>query len=234
MDMDDSEKVAHDHFTHLGFKKIEYEPEGESKPPDFLLDSRIAVEVRRLNQNEAPSQSGMRPRGLEEVAIPIWKNIQRLLPEFGPPTGQVSWYIHIKYSRPVPRRRDLETALRQHLQAFRDGPIHTPATIRLFDNFMIEIFRAGRLYPDYFVMSGRSDEDSGGWVISELERNLQLCIDEKTAKVSAIRTKYTDWWLALIDHINYGGEEAIQIPPHDWDKIVLINPLDHTKAFVPR
>ena len=52
-------------------------------------------------------------------------------------------------------------------------------------------------------MGGRSDLDSGGWVIPELERNLKICIDEKTAKVSAIRGRYSELWLALIDHINY-------------------------------
>ncbi len=229
--MDDAERAALDYFTHLGFKVVLYEPEGKSKPPDFLLDGRIAAEVRRLNQNEIPSQPGMRPRGLEEVAIPIQKNIQRLLRSFGPPTAQVSWFVHLKYSRPVPGWRDIETALRRHLQFFRDDPIQTPVTIRLFDKFVVRICRAGPLFPYYFVMGGRFDRDAGGWLIPELERNLRICIDEKTAKVSAIRSKYPEWWLVLIDHINYGEQETIQTPPHDWDKIVLIDPLSHTQAL---
>ena len=224
--MDDFETVAYNYFTHLGFKKVVYEPEGKSKPPDFLVDDRIAVEVRRLNQNEVSSQPGMKRRGLEEIADPVWNNIQRLLPSLGPPTGQVSWYVCIKYSRPVPSKRQIEAAVRKHLQAFRGSAIQNPATIRISNNFMLKVFRAGRLYRDYFVMGGRSDYDSGGWVIPELERNLKICIDEKTVKVSGIRTKYPEWWLALIDLINYGREEAIQVPPHDWDKIILINPLN--------
>jgi hypothetical protein len=229
--MDDSETLAQAYLTHLGFKNVVYEPEGKSKPPDFLVEQRIAVEVRRLNQHEVSSQAGTKPRGLEEVAIPVWDNIQRLLPSLGPPNGGVSWYIHIRYSRPVPKRRALEDAVRRHLEAFRDGAVQNPTTIRVFKNFIIKLFRAGRLYSDYFVMGGRSDFDSGGWVIPELERNLKICIDEKTAKVSAIRGKYSEWWLALIDRINYGAQEAIQVPPHNWDKIILINPLDPTKAF---
>jgi hypothetical protein len=80
-------------------------------------------------------------------------------------------------------------------------------------------------------MGAVSDRDSGGWVTTELERNLQLCIDEKTAKMSAIRTKYAEWWLLLVDHINYGVEDALQVPPHDWDRIILVSPFDHTQAF---
>jgi hypothetical protein len=49
--------------------------------------------------------------------------------------------------------------------------------------------------------------------------------------MSGIRTKYAEWWLVLIDHINYGGKEVLQVPPHNWDKIILINPHDHTQAF---
>ena len=229
--MDDSEAAAQAYLTHLGFKNVVYEPEGESKPPDFLVEQRIVVEVRRLNQHEVSSKAGTKLRGLEEVAIPVWDHLQSLLPSLGPPKAGASWYIHIKYSRPVPKRRTLKDAVRRHLEAFRDGALQNPTTIRVFKNFTIKLFRAGRLYSDYFVMGGRSDFDSGGWVIPELERNLKICIDEKTAKVAAIRGKYSEWWLALIDRINYGAEEAIRVPPHNWDKIILINPLDPTKAF---
>ena len=51
--MDASEIVAYKYLEYRGFKKIVFEPEGKSTPPDFFVDDRIAVEVRRLNQNEA-------------------------------------------------------------------------------------------------------------------------------------------------------------------------------------
>jgi hypothetical protein len=229
--LDDSETIANKYLAHRGFQKIDFEPEGKSKPPDFLVDDRIAVEVRRLNQNELCTTPGTKPRGLEEVAIPVWKNIQQLLPSLGHPKGQFSWYVFIRYSRPVPGRRQIEDAIRQHLGAFRDNPTQKPATIQIFDNLVLKLFPAGRLYPDYFVMGGRSDYDTGGWVIPELERNLKICIDDKTAKMSGIRGKYAEWWLVLIDHINYGAEEALPVPPHNWDKIILINPQDHTQAY---
>jgi hypothetical protein len=229
--MDDTEKVACLYLTSLGFKKVSYEPEGKKKPPDFVLDDRIAVEVRRLNQNELFSRAGVKPRGLEEVAIPVRNNIQRLLPSLGPPTANVSWYVDIKFGRPVPKWNRVKAVLTQHLKDFQDSPVQNPITIRLFDNFVLKLFRAGPIYPDYFVMGGGTDRDSGGWVVPELERNLKICIDDKTAKISGIRMKYPEWWLLLVDHINHGGEAAIRIPPHDWDKIILISPHDHRRAF---
>ena len=57
---------------------------------------------------------------------------------------------------------------------------------------------------------------------------------QKTGKVARVRHKYPEWWLVLVDRIGYGvldsGEfqrlrELSQLD-HDWDKIVLVNPLD--------
>ncbi len=49
--MDQSESHARDYLEHLGLGRVVYQPDG-NVPPDFLVDGRIAVEVRRLNENE--------------------------------------------------------------------------------------------------------------------------------------------------------------------------------------
>ncbi len=49
--MDTSERIVWEYLLHRGFRDVVYEPEGKV-PPDFLVDNRVAVEVRRLNQNE--------------------------------------------------------------------------------------------------------------------------------------------------------------------------------------
>jgi hypothetical protein len=83
-----------------------------------------------------------------------------------------------------------------------------------------------------------SDSDSGGWVIESLERNLRLCIEEKTAKVASFRSQYPEWWLVLVDHVAYGLDsfdlaqfrKSVRVP-HTWDRVVIVNPLDHTHYF---
>ena len=80
--MDKSEEVANSYLVHLGFESIVFEPDG-NVPPDFLVDARIAVEVRRLNQNEV-TESGF--QSLEEVAIPLQMRIGKLLASLGPAT----------------------------------------------------------------------------------------------------------------------------------------------------
>ena len=63
--MDDSEARIAAYLAHRGFTDVVYEPDG-NVPPDFLVDGRIAVEVRRLNLNAV---TGTEYQGLEEASI---------------------------------------------------------------------------------------------------------------------------------------------------------------------
>jgi len=44
--MDSSERIVYEYLSSQGFSDVAYEPDG-NVPPDFLLNGRIAVEVRR-------------------------------------------------------------------------------------------------------------------------------------------------------------------------------------------
>ena len=70
-----SEALVETYLKGLGQIDVHYELDG-NVPPDFLVDGRIAVEVRRLNQNH-DGGSGSGPRGLEEAAIPLWRGSAR-------------------------------------------------------------------------------------------------------------------------------------------------------------
>jgi hypothetical protein len=72
--MNREEKIAEAYLKSLGFKNVVFEPDGNI-PPDFSMDGRIAVEVRRLNQHFFTKDE---VRGLEEGRLPLFK----LLPEF--------------------------------------------------------------------------------------------------------------------------------------------------------
>jgi hypothetical protein len=230
-----SEELAEKYLVHLGFKSIEYEPDGNI-PPDFLVDGRIAVEVRRLNQNEV-TRSGF--RGLEEVARPTADGIRSLLPSLGPTQSGISWFVCYTLKRPLPPWKRLRSALRRHLEAFRDDTRNdkcTSATIA--GSLELALMRAGDPHPTYFVPGGYSDYDSGGWVFGEIQKNLRLCIEEKTNKIAPYRHKYPGWWLILDDRIGYGVDdcdrklyrEQLGIT-HSWDKVILLNPADHRSAF---
>jgi hypothetical protein len=87
---DASEKLVADFLAYRGLTDIAYEPDGKATP-DFLVDRRIAVEVRRLNQNY---DTGKSTEGLEEVAIPLWHGLKKLASSLGPSRAGESWFLN--------------------------------------------------------------------------------------------------------------------------------------------
>jgi hypothetical protein len=240
--MDDCEVIARDYLTrHLGFKRVDREPEGKAKFPDYLIvDIGVAAEVRRLNQNWQSPRPGTKGKGVFESIHRIRACTERTLGSLGPPTGIVSWVVEIEYGQPDSARQKAgQKAIRQFLEAFRDSPTtQTATTVALFDDFKLELCSAGRLHKNGFILGACNCSESGGWLGPELTRNVQICIDEKTDrwKTSGIpRAKYSGWWLLLVDLISHGRGGKIQVrpqvAPYNWDKIVLISPFDHTRTF---
>jgi len=233
--MDGSEKAAKDHLVYLGFEGIVYEPDG-NVPPDFLVNGTIAVEVRRLNQNE---DTGSRFRGLEETAIPLQTRIGNLLKSLGPPKSGFSWFVHYSVRRPVPDWDVLRPAIREYLIAFRDDRLAVRSTtFTVAECIQVELIRASNAHTTCFVSGGYTDHDSGGWVFEETRKNLRLCIAEKTQKIAHVRDKYPEWWLILVDRIGYGVDDCDRQLfhkhlgiKHSWDKVILLNPLNHRSAF---
>src|SRR5215475_13436533 len=105
--MDSSEKAVFTYLSYQGFEDVAYEPDG-NVPPDFLINGRIAAEVRHLNQNE---QTASGTRGLEEVAKPLYAHINQLVQSLGPPTAGENWYVFYRFRRPVPSWKKLERRL---------------------------------------------------------------------------------------------------------------------------
>ena len=232
--MDRSERTVSQYLSHRGFRDVVHEPDG-NVPPDFLLDGCIAVEVRRLNQNEDTPDG---PRGLEEAAIPLQAKVNRLLGTLGSSRSGQSWYVMYSFRRPLPPWDKLANALRVELAAFRDDTEHQPTSRKIAPGFRVKLYRAGHPYPEFFVFGGCTDSDTGGFVLSELNRNIRICVAEKTKKIARVRDRYHHWWLVLVDHVGYGlsGSDREQLRQlvqldHSWDKIILVNPLDATQGY---
>ena len=85
-----------------GFKDIVFEPDGNI-PPDFSIEGKIAVEVRRLNQNFF---AGDEVSGLEEDRIPLFKLLEESLKKFNSQYIGNSYWISIRFGRPIPNRED--------------------------------------------------------------------------------------------------------------------------------
>jgi hypothetical protein len=232
--MDTCEELAQGHLFNLGFSDVIFEPDG-SCPPDFLVDGRIAVEVRRLNRNEQ-MESGL--RGVEVDHIATVKRFCKLLAELGPPRAGVSWFVGYKHQTPIPQWDRIKKKLRRRLVDFRDNEDEQRLrSIPIADGFEIEILhKASKPHATFFVFGGSNDSGAGEFVVPEIERNVRLCITEKTGTCAECRHKYPEWWLILVDWISFGGAVSDQDLgcldiDHDFDKVILLNPLDTKIAF---
>lgn len=230
--MDECERIAREHLVRRGFKTVVYEPDG-NVPPDFLVDGRVAVEVRRLNQHE---NLGNLNRSLEEVEIPLMQHAESLLKSMGPPGSTGSWFVWFRFRRPVMKWKSLEPILRRELDTIRRGGAPIPSTVRVAKDFYIRLVPASQVHPTFFLLGGCTDQDSGGWIVPELARNLKICIDEKTRKIAHIRKRYPEWWLVLVDYIAFGSQSDIDKLHddfgigHRWDKVILVDPTNPERA----
>jgi hypothetical protein len=231
--MDDAEAQAKRYLLQLGLGPAGYEPDGNC-PPDLLTANRIAVEVRRLNQHFLLDGQAM---ALERDSFPLLNGMRRLLESFGPPTDGLSWFVSYHFHRPVPAWKRIEKAVRPVLERIDGARVAPEETIRPLPGFRLHLVSCSHAQASRFVLGGYTDYDSGGSLFAKLQSNIQICVDEKAAKIARYRTRYSRWWLILVDRTGLGATypesswilNRIQIR-HDLDRLVVIHPSDSSLA----
>lgn len=216
--------MAEVYLNGLGLGAVVHEPDG-NVPPDFVVGDRIAVEVRRLNQHY---MEGDVQRSLEQGSIPFQQGFVKLLEVTRPVGRSGSWFVMFSFSRPLVPWRHLRQMVRAALLRFAAEPTDEAWRIPVAKNFKLTFLRSSKDFGQPFVLGGYTDMDAGGWVASEVIRNLSAYVAEKTVKVLPFRSKYPEWWLLLVDHIALARDDADvrehYSRPVEWDRIVLISP----------
>jgi hypothetical protein len=222
--LDAAEEAAFRHLCATCTSSIVYEPDGNI-PPDFLVDGRVAVEVRRLNRNEVGS---CRPVGLEQSRIPFVHRFQNLLASAGG-SGHAAWWVGLEFRRPIPPWEMLAPALGQLLEGFVADT--SPRSMRqaIGPNVTVEIVPRPSPAQRAFALGWVTDGDADECGSAEAERNLRLCIGEKTSKVARYRSRYPEWWLLLVD-VAFGLDQQVGTRIRDlpigpgWDRIIILDP----------
>lgn len=224
--MDQGEALAERYLRHRGFTEIVHEPDG-NVPPDFLVNGRIAVEVRRLNQNETATAQ---PVGLDSKEIPLLMSVQSVMRSFGG-GEEPNWFVRLTYKRPLPPAKQITKSVRSFLSDAVAHPETCAKEMTHGPNFQMELIPRRSPAAHKFNVAISHDDDSGGWLIELLERNLRLCISDKAKKIAGVRSRYPEWWLVFIDQIAFGLDDydrdifrrEVSIS-HGFDRVVLVNP----------
>ncbi len=231
--MNRDEEIVKQYLLSQGYdeSQIVHEPDGNI-PPDFAVDGRLAIEVRRLNQQYA-FEDGQ--KGLEEDRIPIDRMVENALADYGSSEDGHYWLVSWHIRRPLAKTGIIKKELlkllsivgsastdnigtitqqirNNHPQWYPDNPYWSPDPksdrINLFlpSGLGVSLSKyTTEMPPDCqkFEPSARMDWDAGGRVIGILERNIKHCIAEKEIKVERYLDKYEEWWLILVNHITY-------------------------------
>jgi hypothetical protein len=227
--MDPTETRAREHLLSRGFADLIFEPDGNI-PPDFLVAGRIAVEVSRLSQRV---ESGGGVESLEELAIPLIDRIQALAATFGPPVDE-SWLLTLEFERPLPRWRHLSERVKAFLLEVRALGRGQGLEAQIHPNLRIEATPKSPIQDEMFHLALIHDNDAGGWVLDELANSLRHVLEEKTSKIAPFVNRYPEWWLLLLDHVNYARQSSTDIQvtvPPPWRRLVLVDPTSPSFAI---
>lgn len=219
--MNESEAQAYRYLSSLGFAQIVYEPLGNVSP-DFLLDGRVAVEVRRLNYHYVGSDGLW--EGVETAQSALLRSMRRVLSDFGKTSTGRSWIVRYWFQRPLPPYRKLMQTVREAVASVRSEAT-TSREIHISSNFTLYLNEISASFADRFVLGGYVDRNTGGWQSSQVQKNVKIAIEEKAKAFARLRSRYSECWLLLVDHIAFGEKETLSLQ-HTWDKVILINPLN--------
>ena len=199
------ERIAREWLKQQGHTNIEWPDED---PPDFVVDGKYAVEVRRMNP---VIEIDGKFKGEEELQIPLFRAVKKVLDGFGPPVNRKGFCVNGVYDYSqlqLPQSEALEQEIKEVLQPFRDEvlkpdqiPSLLPGQLELECGICLGL-RPGRPKSSMFALQHVSD--GKGWRVSgEIGKSLQHCIDEKCVKASRKEKDYPDheWWLLLIDRL---------------------------------
>jgi hypothetical protein len=229
------EKKALEYLVSEGFCNIFYEPDGNI-PPDFLIDSAIAVEVRRLNQHHK-SHGSDEFEPLEKLEFRLLPKIISLLKTYSNISYSNSALVTIEYSRPLKVSKKLIEQIKAILdvQLMFLNNIGVDKSFQINDNLLVRIWPTHEKYESAYIIGAISDDDKGGLLVKNVYENLKIVIQEKERKIKPYQSKYGIWWLILIDFIGdglceYDMKQLNQQKFEDniFDKIILLDPVNPT------
>lgn len=192
-----------------GIERVRYVSDTNDQPPDFVVEDRIAVEVRRLNlmtDATKPNQS------VEELERPLESNIRGVLEETRAVPGDYD--IHVVqcdlYRASLPdrevTREQVGRVIEEYICILNEALRSQEKPVRWKTE--LECGIVIHLYPTSTPRDGRFVLEPGqvavlppssGHVVQRSIENINRCIVEKSSKIRDKICRFSEWWLVLVD-----------------------------------
>ena len=212
-------------------------------PPDFVVENRIAVEVRRLTDANATKGKG-KGNGIDK---PLEEIISKILEESGEPLGGHDVYVScglLDDDLPPPKvtRKQVKQAVDEYTkilsEAFsQSGGNPVKKWTRLeYGKFSHHFCPLPTSKTGKFVLM-QATTAMGRFVVAGSIDDIKRCIVEKTGKIQDRICFYPEWWLVLVDRelstpLKWGRDERGRdvweqikntlVATEPWSRIVVI------------
>lgn len=210
--MNRDENIIFSHLKkHYGLDVV-FEPEPNSTP-DFLINSTIAVEARRLNQYIFSDEA---TEALEKFSFGLHCAFLEILSSFGMGSdSKNSYYVAYEFKRsPGYMIKDARKDIKEGLEIFLSMDVTAFPHVQKNNNkspITLVIYPALRGGSNLFSYNSSMDVDAGGGVIATYVQNIQYCIDKKSENVLPKYHRYNHWWFYMVDHMYYGINDMDEI-----------------------
>ena len=198
--MKQEERIAQSFLRKLWPSEPQFEPDGQI-PPDFALGG-VGIEVRRLNQ--ANKVNG-RFQGTDEISYKLWPALEETFRAFDPLYRGRTYWVSVGYHHQFRRltkawKREIQGALQEFLAL--GSPVPYEKWLRDY-TMLLRIINGPNRQDRTFRLASEMNFDGGGEVISVYAKNIERGIREKSVKVLPYKERYEEWWLALVDYMEW-------------------------------
>ncbi|WP_337917110.1 hypothetical protein [Vibrio cholerae] len=205
MSSNEDENIVREYLA-TRFDKVIHEPDGNVSP-DFLVNGKIAIEVRRLNQQFRGAKKTV---GLETDQFRLMDAIRRKLSKYPLDKTSKSYFVTVSYKRPIGKLSSIVSNLEEAINKFQLAGEPIPYSCKLHQNVQFEIELERPIRDMKYKVGIEVDEDSGGWVVDTYAKDTNHCIDEKVMKIQSNYSKYPEWWLVFVDHIGFMASDDVE------------------------
>ena len=206
MNQNCDERRAEQWLKSQGYTVIRDLSADGTDPPDFVVDGRIGVEVRRLNWM---LDANRKNQGIEEIEKPLEGTIRKVLKDVGePPDGysvDVSCdLLATSLPEPAVTRRQVKQAVEECVKIFdkavQSGETPESRWVNLKGRLSMHFHPFSAPGPGRFIlMPVEAATHLRGWVVKDLIDNIRRCLADKTDKIKNKVHLYPEWWLVLVE-----------------------------------
>ncbi len=231
-DMNSDELIVK-HFLEERDHEVREHPLGKNSPPDLLVDGEIAIEVRRLNLHiDTPTG----PRPLEHDHHRLIGHLETLFKSFDRESDS-HWHVIASFKRPIGDWKKLKPKVNNACDRALQRKSHKDKLFseKISNGLELTFIRSSSPLNQTFSLDIPNDTDEGCLIYESISKNLKLCLKEKSSKIMPVVDKYSIWWLALVDHIDYclSKDEWHSVcqqitDKSPWRKILIVSPLNRT------